>query len=916
MRQAIALVHLVISRSLSTPGLLFIRLLGTLLAVTLVCGVSLYSNAMGDAMLQSTLGRDSGSQYLAISASNRSLTATEYASLDAYVRHQMANDLGLPITDLYAHHNTANMPIYQGNRPLQAQTAPLAGVVFDYYEGFAGQVRVMEGTLSVPARPARTVIPIALSSSTAHRLHSRVGSRLLISRAGRKALGPPLIVTAIYMPRDPGSAFWADNSGTQGYLSAIVPRFDDFMALQNLPADVPPQFFWRVRTDVRLIHLDMSQHVLDALARVNSRAAVLVPGATLIESLSLDINGFLYQYALLPFILYVLVVPIVAVILYAVAVTTALVIERQAAEIVLLRSRGASNGQILGLYLMEGLLFGLLATLIGPLLGLPLAGAIGLASGFLQFSGGLPFSFSLGPQTVLIGALTALIAFLISLLPAFAAARQSMGAFRQGQTRLGRRPLWQRLFVDLLLLALALYGYWILRRQGAIASSNGQAALAQDPVIALAPLAFALALALLLARVLPWLAALALVLGRRSSAPLSISLQSVARAPRQPMRLVQLLALTLTLGVFAATVAGVVGANAADRALYQAGSTLRLALFNPANRSYQTLPQVRHLPGVRAASLALRIESQGNDANTTIDGSTTVNMLGVDPASLRDVIWFRPDFSDQPMPRLLGHLAGATSPNAIVSPGFLSATGLHIGDAFEIVTAKGRHVRGRVAAVASYFPTLDPTQYPFVVFNLHYLNATTHAPGANEIWLKTIPDPRYLDALVQTVRSDLLLPVIDYQGVAPAFSAADDPLRAGVYGVVSIGFLFALLLALLGLFTYAYLALQRRLGEFAIVRALGLSPAQLRWLLLSEQFFLLGAGVGGGLVGGVLTSRLFLPYMPIASGIIPPFLVTIPWTAIEQFVAVILIAAAPILAAHAWVLMRLQLGHVLRLGEG
>ncbi len=137
-----------------------------------------------------------------------------------------------------------------------------------------------------------------------------------------------------------------------------------------------------------------------------------------------------------------------------------------------------------------------------------------------------------------------------------------------------------------------------------------------------------------------------------------------------------------------------------------------------------------------------------------------------------------------------------------------------------------------------------------------------------------------------------------------------------MYGVVSIGFLFALLLALLGLFTYAYLALQRRLGEFAIVRALGLSPAQLRWLLLSEQFFLLGAGVGGGLVGGVLTSRLFLPYMPIASGIIPPFLVTIPWTAIEQFVAVILIAAAPILAAHAWVLMRLQLGHVLRLGEG
>jgi putative ABC transport system permease protein len=915
MRQAIALVHLVISRSLSTPGLLFIRLLGTLLAVTLVCGVSLYSNAMGDAMLQSTLQRDSGSQYLAINASNSSLTATAYASLDTYVRHQMTIDLGLPVTDLYVHHSTASMPVYQGNRPLTSQTAALASVVFDYYDGLAGQVTVIEGTLSAPARLTRGEIPIALSFSTARGLHSSVGSRLIISRLGRKALGPPLMVTAIYVPRDPGSAFWAD-TGNQGYLSVIVPRLDDFMVLQNLPADLPPQFFWRVRTDVQQIHLDTSQHVLDALARVNSRAAILVPGATLIESISLGINGFLYQYALLPFILYVLVVPIVAVILYAVVVLTALVIERQAAEIVLLRSRGASNGQIMGLYLVEGLLFGLLATLVGPLLGLPLAGVIGRASGFLRFSGGLPFSFFLEPQTVLVGALTALIACLISLLPALAASRQSMGAFKQEQARLGRRPLWQRLFMDLLLLALALYGYWILRRQGAIASSNGQAALAQDPVIGLAPLAFALAVVLLLARVLPWLAALALVLGRRSSAPLSISLLSVARAPRQPMRLVQLLALTLTLGVFVATVSGVVGANAVDQALYQAGSTLRLALLNPVSRSYQTLPLARRLPGVHAASVALRIESLGNDANTTVDGSTTVNMLGVDPASLPAVIWFRPDFADQPLHSLLGHLAGATSPNAIVSRGFLSATGLHMGDAFEIVTAKGRRVSGRVAAVASYFPTLDPTQYPFVIFNLHYLNAATHTPGANEIWLKTSPDPRHLDDLVQAVRSDLLLQVVDYQGIPAAFSAADDPLRAGVYGVVSIGFLFALLLALLGLSAYAYLALQRRLGEFAIVRALGLSPAQLRWLILSEQFFLLGAGVGGGLVGGVLTSRLFLPYMPITSGIMPPFLVTIPWTAIEQFVAVILIVFAPILAAHAWALMRLRLGHVLRLGEG
>jgi ABC-type antimicrobial peptide transport system permease subunit len=109
--------------------------------------------------------------------------------------------------------------------------------------------------------------------------------------------------------------------------------------------------------------------------------------------------------------------------------------------------------------------------------------------------------------------------------------------------------------------------------------------------------------------------------------------------------------------------------------------------------------------------------------------------------------------------------------------------------------------------------------------------------------------------------------------------------------------------------------LQRRAHEFAILRVLGLSPAQVRWLLLSEQFFLLGAAVGGGLIGGVLMSGLFLPYMPITTSIVPPFLVTIPWTAIEQFVTIIMIVFALVLTAYAWMLMRLDLARVLRIGD-
>ena len=71
------------------------------------------------------------------------------------------------------------------------------------------------------------------------------------------------------------------------------------------------------------------------------------------------------------------------------------------------------------------------------------------------------------------------------------------------------------------------------------------------------------------------------------------------------MRLVQLLTLTLTMGVFAATVAGVEESNVADQRHYEAGSTVRLIEcrigVEPGKAVGLTMPIAWHqaLPGVR-----------------------------------------------------------------------------------------------------------------------------------------------------------------------------------------------------------------------------------------------------------------------------------------------------------------------------
>jgi putative ABC transport system permease protein len=158
--------------------------------------------------------------------------------------------------------------------------------------------------------------------------------------------------------------------------------------------------------------------------------------------------------------------------------------------------------------------------------------------------------------------------------------------------------------------------------------------------------------------------------------------------------------------------------------------------------------------------------------------------------------------------------------------------------------------------------------------------------------------------------------ILSNVGIVPAASVGDDPLTSGMYGVVSVGFLTAIGLALLGLIAYAYLVLQQRLPEVAIIRALGLSKDQVRILLILEEVFLLGAAVLNGLIVGLLTTQFFLPYLPIATNVVPPFVIVMPWGSIGAFVLAIFLVFFLCLSIHVSLLLRMQLGRVLRLGEG
>lgn len=130
-------------------------------------------------------------------------------------------------------------------------------------------------------------------------------------------------------------------------------------------------------------------------------------------------------------------------------------------------------------------------------------------------------------------------------------------------------------------------------------------------------------------------------------------------------------------------VGGVQASNLSDQYLYQAGSPLRLGetfdrdhVVAALKNTPDIMPVVAHLalPGVHAASPALRYESFGNVINTT-DNGTAVNVLGVDPATAPEVMCYRSDFADQSFSLLLRSIGDAGSANAVVSKSAPAFTG-------------------------------------------------------------------------------------------------------------------------------------------------------------------------------------------------------------------------------------------------
>lgn len=265
--------------------------------------------------------------------------------------------------------------------------------------------------------------------------------------------------------------------------------------------------------------------------------------------------------------------------------------------------------------------------------------------------------------------------------------------------------------------------------------------------------------------------------------------------------------------------------------------------------------------------------------------------------------------------------AGPAVPNslpAIVSQSFLDQTATRVGDTISM-DLEGQRRDVRITGAFTGFPTLDPAA-PTVVVDLPTLEMVKFQSdgnmlGTGEWWIATTPGRR------GAVANALELPPYSSPEVASRVergqSLLADPVALGIIGVLSLGFVAAGLFAALGFAVSAAVSAWDRLTEFALLRALGLSPRQLSSWLSLENGLLVGVSLAGGTALGLLLAWLILPLVSLtqqASRTVPEVIVVVPWRSVVVLEAVSLAALALAIGAMAAMLRRIGLGSILRLG--
>lgn len=706
------------------------------------------------------------------------------------------------------------------------------------------------------------------------------------------------------------STFMGDNVGKYTITSYIVPMFD----YESVKA-----------TDVDRIYADTKYYMEESPFKSVLKDA---PYVKIID----DYNKKLTRISAT---LIILQVPVLAMLAAFLFMISGQMYEMEKSEISVIKSRGSSSGQIIRLYFYQGLVLTLTGAVIGMPLGALFAKVLGSTRNFLEFDFSQSLNVSYTKES-LIYALAAIAVCLLSItIPSFKHSKVTIVNLKQSNA-LKKKSWWEKLFIDILLLGVSLYGFYSFNKNMKDLSGAVMSGESLDPLLYISSSLFIVGAGMFFLRIQPHLVSLVYKIGKKWWGPAShVSFMENIKNGRKQQLIMLFLIMTISLGMYHATVARTILDNAVENTEYlDATDVIIKEVWTEITDRYGSytgdyiVPDYSKYNTLTVAKSYTRVfnEPKGRVGSNTDAISTQI--LGINTKEFGAQTMVSKEFLEKHYYEYLNDLA-VVEDGVLLSRNFNTKMGYNVGDSIIFSNSKKKPATCKIVGFFDYFPSyapmtngLNPDGTAFskenylIVANYDYL-AKKWGTYPYEVWIQLKDDATAMD--VYNWVNEQKLSVKKYENRELDLKATmGDPLLQGTNGVLTMGFVVTIVLCAVGYLIYWVMSIRERELIFGVLRATGFHKGEIFHMLLNEQVFSGVLSIFAGIGIGKLTSKLFVPILQQAysseNQALPMRLITVA-SDMYRLYGVIATVMIVVLLVLVFILFRMNVTKALKLGE-
>ena len=687
-------------------------------------------------------------------------------------------------------------------------------------------------------------------------------------------------------------------------------------------------------------------------------------------------DGFFTQQKTIKLMLWALELPCLVLLILFIRMISAQILSLEENDILVLRSRGATKLQVFILYLQQSGIIAFAGCVLGIVLGYIMCRAAASTDGFLRFTAKDIGTYKFVWQMLVYAVAAAVIMVLFITVPVWKKSKDAISE-RSSRERISKKkPLWEKCFIDVILLALSAYLLYNYNKQKSTLAISVLENRSIDPVMILDNSLFIFAAALLCVRLTGLVILLVDRLFKKHFSPaMYASFLQLKRTRYNQGFLAVFLIMTVAGGIFDANMARTMNSNMEKRIVYNVGcdaiynEDFRLRIqYNkdgsvnwmydePDFGKYESLKNEGICDGVTRVLEDERVDISAGSGSVsdaylmainTKEFGETAKLQSDQNDDINDAHWFN----------YLNELAKEPD-GVIISSNLAKALGLKVGDSLNysryVPEAVGddqiyASENAKVCAIVKGFPGYERYTYETdadknVTEQEKYLIVANYATVVEKfgmtpysVWMnlskgKTVDDivgylggensensdstaDNLTDTQSEKVQSEI------YRNITSAQQLIDENKNSATVqitnGMFTLSFILSLIVCSVGFLLYWVMTLKQRELQFGIYRAMGMRMREVKAMLLNEQIFLsflpLLAGAGIGITATAMFVRLIsIIYLPQKHNI--GVNVYIYPSDMLELTGVLFVAVAVCYVVISRLLKSMKIAQALRLGE-